>query len=171
MNPGRNPMKKLNPAYVRAVRRHANGCPYFRHLSMAIRKLGIGYAVLDIEIKPEHIQAFGYVHGGVFASVIDTATYWSAFCELEEGVGITTVDLKVNYLAPVQTGKLTAEGRCIRMGKTLGLAEAAMKDAAGRIVARGTSGLIVLPGFGLAGAPPLPPKFLDGKADGKRPRG
>ncbi|PKN32859.1 MAG: PaaI family thioesterase [Deltaproteobacteria bacterium HGW-Deltaproteobacteria-19] len=160
-------MRKLNPAYVRTVREHANRCPYFRHLSMAIRRLGIGYAIMDIDIKPEHIQAFGYVHGGVFASVIDTATYWSAFCELEEGVGITTVDLKVNYLAPVQAGKLTAEGRCIRMGKTLGLAEATMKDATGRIVAHGTSGLIVLPGFGLAGSPPLPPKFLESEEKGR----
>ncbi len=158
-------MKKLNPAYVRAVRAYANGCPYFRHLSMAIRKLGIGYALMDIEIKPEHIQAFGYVHGGVFASVIDTVTFWSGFCELDEGVGITTTDLKVNYLAPVQTGKLVARGRTVKMGKTLGLAEATMEDAAGRIVAHGTSSLIVLPGFGLAGAPPLPPKFLEKAED------
>ncbi len=164
-------MKKLNPAYVRAVRAYASDSPYFRHLSMVIRDLGIGYAVVDLEVGTEHLQAFGYGHGGVFASVIDTAAFWSGFCELEEGVGITTTDLKVNYLAPVQAGKLTAEGRCIRMGKTLGLAEATIRDAAGRIISHGTSSLIVLPGFGLAGAPSLPPKFLERKDRGKKSRG
>jgi uncharacterized protein (TIGR00369 family) len=161
-------MKTLNPAYVRAVSEYATASPYFRHLSMVIRQLGMGCAVVDLEVGPEHLQAFGYVHGGVFASVIDTAAFWSAFCELEEGMGITTTDLKVNYLAPVQAGRLVAHGRSIKMGKTLGLAEATMTDAAGRIVAHGTSSLIVLPGFGLAGAPPLPPKFLTSKGISKK---
>jgi uncharacterized protein (TIGR00369 family) len=153
-------LKQLNPAYVQAVRETVNGSPFFRHLSMTIRELDIGFAVVELNVDTEHLQAFGYVHGGVYASAIDTAAFWSAFCELEEGTGITTVDLKVNYLAPVQTGKLTAEGKRIKMGKTLGLAEASVKDAEDRIVAHGISTLIVMPGFGLAGGLALPPKFL-----------
>jgi len=153
-------LKKLNPAYVQAVREAVSDSPFFRHLSMTIREMNIGSAVVDLEVDTEHLQAFGYVHGGVYASAIDTAAFWSAFCELEEGTGITTVDLKVNYLAPVKTGKLTAEGKRIKMGKTLGLAEATVKDAQGRVVAHGTSTLIILPGFGLASGPALPPKFI-----------
>ena len=155
-------MRKLNPAYVQAVRETVSDSPFFRHLSMTIREMDIGCAIVDLDVDTEHLQAFGYVHGGVYASAIDTAAFWSAFCELEEGTGITTVDLKVNYLAPVKTGKLTAEGKRIKMGKTLGLAEATVKDAQGRVVAHGTSTLIVLPGFGLAGGITLPPKFLEG---------
>jgi uncharacterized protein (TIGR00369 family) len=153
-------LKQLNPAYVHAVRETVNGSPFFRHLSMTIRELAIGFAVVELNVDREHLQAFGYVHGGVYASAIDTAAFWSAFCDLDEGTGITTVDLKVNYLAPVQTGKLTAEGKRIKIGKTLGLAEATVTDAQGRIVAHGTSTLIVMPGFGLAGGAALPPKFL-----------
>ena len=153
-------MKKLNPAYVQAVRETVSGSPFFRHLSMTIREMDIGCAIVDLDVDTEHLQAFGYVHGGVYASAIDTAAFWSAFGELEEGTGITTVDLKVNYLAPVQTGKLTATGKRIKMGKTLGLAEATVTDSQGRVVAHGTSTLIVLPDFGLVGGPALPPKFL-----------
>ncbi|HOF05695.1 MAG TPA: PaaI family thioesterase [Syntrophales bacterium] len=153
-------MKKLNPAYVEAIRKTVSASPFFRHLSMCIRELNRGVAVVDLEVQAEHLQAFGYVHGGVYAAVIDTAAFWSAFGELEEGTGITTVELKVNYLAPVQAGRLTATGRRIKLGKTLGLAEATVNDARGRVVAHGTSTLIVLPGFGLAGGPALPPKFL-----------
>ena len=153
-------MKKLNPAYVQAVRETVSGSPFFRHLSMTIREMDIGCAIVDLDVDTEHLQAFGYVHGGVYASAIDTAAFWSSFCELAEGTGITTVDLKVNYLAPVQTGRLTAMGKRIKLGKTLGLAEATVTDSQGRVVAHGTSTLIVLPGFGLAGAAALPPKFL-----------
>jgi uncharacterized protein (TIGR00369 family) len=153
-------LPQLNPAYVHAVRETVNNSPFFRHLSMTIREMGSGCAVVELAVDIEHRQAFGYVHGGVYAAAIDTAAFWSVFGELAEGTGITTVDLKVNYLAPVRTGKLTAAGQRIKMGKTLGLAEATVKDGQGRVVAHGTSTLIVRPGFGLEGGPPLPPKFL-----------
>jgi uncharacterized protein (TIGR00369 family) len=111
-------------------------------------------------VEEKHLQAFGYVHGGVFASIVDTAAFWAVFCKLDENVGITSVDLKLNYLAPVQKGKLIARGRCIKLGKTLGLGEAEITSSEGKLIAQGTSTLIILPGFGLAGSPSLPPKFL-----------
>jgi acyl-coenzyme A thioesterase PaaI-like protein len=46
------------------------------------------------------------------------ASFWSDFCYLEEGARITMVDIKVNYLAPVRTGKLTEEGKRIKIGKS-----------------------------------------------------
>lgn len=152
--------KKINPSYVEAVRGLANASPFFRHLSMTLRDMGTGYAAVDLEVKESHLQAFGFVHGGVYSAVIDTAAFWAAFCELEEGTGITSVDLKVNYLAPVKEGRLTAEGRRIKLGKSLGLAEARIVDQQGKLVAWGSSTLIVIPGFGLAENPALPPKFI-----------
>jgi len=100
------------------------------------------------------------VHGGVIASLADTAIFWSCFGELDESAGITTVDLKVNYLAPVADGKLSARGRRIRLGRTLGLGEAEIFNGEGRLIAHGTSSVIILPGFGFPGNPTLPPKFL-----------
>jgi len=70
------------------------------------------------------------------------------------------VDLKLNYLTPVRGGRLIARGKRIKMGKKLGLGEAEIRSGDGKLIARGTSTLIVLPGFGLAGSPPLPPKFI-----------
>ena len=153
-------MKRLNPAYVEAVRETISASPFFRHMSMTIREMGIGFAVVDLEVDTQHLQAFGCVHGGVYAAAIDTAAFWAPFCELAEGTGITTVDLKVNYLAPAQQGRITATGKRIKLGKTLGLAEATVTDSQGRLLAHGTSTIIVIPGFGLAGGPALPPKFL-----------
>jgi len=42
------------------------------------------------------------VHGGVFASLVDTAAYWAVYAEVDEGKRMTTVEMKLNFLAPVR---------------------------------------------------------------------
>ena len=71
---------------------------------------------------------------------------------------MTTVDLKLNYLKPVRTGRLRAEGRCLRAGRQVSYAEASVLDEAGGLIAHGTSTLMALPGKGLRIGVP---KFLD----------
>jgi uncharacterized protein (TIGR00369 family) len=153
-------MKRLNPDYAREVMAVANRSPYFSLLSMRIVRLEIRGSLIEIELKGKHLQPFGYVHGGVFSSMIDTATWWAAFPELDQDMGMTTVDLKVNNLAPARTGKMTARGRSIKMGRTLGLADAEVVDESGRLLAHGTSTLMLIPGHGLEGLRGLPPKFI-----------
>jgi len=154
-------MKKLNSDYIERVNQLVNRCPYFELLSMKIRDVGLGFSVLEIDLAEKHLQPFGLVHGGVFASIIDAATFWAVFYEIEDqNAGATTVDLKLNYLAPAVAGKLIAKGRQIKLGKTLGYAEAEVTDADGKILAHGTSTLFILSGKGLVVDPPLPPKFI-----------
>ncbi len=153
-------MRKLNPEYVEKVVEIANGCPYFTHLGMRITLLKNRIADVEMDLRKVHLQAFGYTHGGAVASLIDTAAFWSGHCELAEDQGITTVDLKVNYLSPLQKGSIIARGRLLKLGRKLGLGEASVFDQDGKLVAHGTSTLIIVPGLGLAGGHTLPPKFL-----------
>jgi uncharacterized protein (TIGR00369 family) len=154
-------MKILNPAYVERVNQLVNDSPYFKLLSMAIQEAGIGFSRLEIDLAQKHLQPFGFVHGGVFASIIDAAAFWALFYEIEDpAAGATSVDLKLNYLAPAASGRLIANGRRIRLGKTLGYADAAVTDERGRLLAHGTSTLMILPGSNqLVIDQPLPPKF------------
>ena len=159
-------MKKLNLEYIKRVNQLVNRSPYFELLSMKIKDVGQRFSVLEIDLGEKHLQPFGLVHGGVFASIIDAAAFWALFYEIEDqNAGATTVDLKLNYLAPAASGKLIAKGRQIKLGKTLGYAEAFVTDAKGKILAHGTSTLIILSGKGLASDPPLPPKFTGGQND------
>lgn len=155
-------MKTLNPAYVERVNQLINDSPYFKLLSMTIADAGIGFSRLEIDLAQKHLQPFGFVHGGVFASIIDAAAFWALFYEIEDpAAGATTVDLKLNYLAPAASGKLIAKGRRIKLGKTLGYADAAVTDERGRLLAHGTSTLMILPGSNqLVIDQPLPPKFI-----------
>ena len=143
-------MKKINPVYIKRVNQMVNRSPYFELLSMEIKEVGLGFSVLGIELAQKHLQPFGMVHGGVFASIIDAAAFWAIFYDIDDqDAGATTVDLKLNYLAPAASGKLLAKGRQIKLGKTLGYAEAEVTDENGKILAHGTSTLMLLPGKGL----------------------
>jgi uncharacterized protein (TIGR00369 family) len=156
-------MRKLNPKYIEAVKPLVNRSPYFTLLSMSLREVDMGRSLLDIDVGNKHLQPFGAVHGGVFASILDAAAFWAVFSEVDENVGMTTVDLKVNYLAPVQGGKLIASGRRIKLGKTLGLGEAQVLNEENTILAHGTSTVIILRGRGVPFKPSLPPKFIHGE--------
>jgi uncharacterized protein (TIGR00369 family) len=160
-------MKMLNPEHVRAVVDVINKGPFFRHLSMPVKDIGMGHSLVELNIGHEHLNPFGGLHGGVYASVIDTAAYWAVYCELAEDVGLISLDLKVDYLAPVQAGKLIVRGRRIKIGKTICLAEAVAVDQNDKWLAHGVSKMMVTQGLqtikdaaAFIGAKPLPPKFL-----------
>jgi uncharacterized protein (TIGR00369 family) len=154
-------MRKLNPQYVEAASSLVNRSPYFTLLSMSIRDIGIGCSLLDIDVENKHLQPFGAVHGGVFASIIDAAAFWAVFSEVEENVGMTTVDLKVNYLAPAHGGKLIARGRRIKLGKRLALGEAEVINQENTLLAHGTSTMIILRDLKVSLERSLPPKFIE----------
>jgi uncharacterized protein (TIGR00369 family) len=153
-------MRRINPDYVEIVASAANRSPYFALLGMKLRDFGIGHSLLEIDLEGKHLQPFGVVHGGVFSSIIDAAAFWSVYPEAPEDMGMTSVDLKLNFLAPATTGKLIARGRCIKLGRTLGLGAAEVTDEGGRILAHGTSTLIVLPDLPFENQGQLPPKFI-----------
>jgi uncharacterized protein (TIGR00369 family) len=155
-------MKEFNPEHVNAVTAAVNNSPYFRLLSAELKSLGWGESHLELEIQRKHLQPYGLVHGGVCASIIDAAAFWAVYAGFEEVVGLTTVEIKVNYLAPISEGRLIAEGRCIKAGRTICLADASVHDEKGRLVAHGTSTLMVLESMEFEGQKDLPPKFKEG---------
>ena len=160
-------MRELNPKHVEEVIKIINQGPYFGHLSMPVKEIGMGYSIVELDIGNKHLNPFGGLHGGVYASAIDTAAYWAVYCELDEGVGLISVDLKVDYLAPVNRGKMVIKGQRIRIGKTMCLAQATAFDQNDQCLAHGISKMMVTQGlqtikdaFDFAGAKYLPPKFV-----------
>ena len=150
-------MHSLNPAYLEALYRTVNASPFPRHLPMRIAEVGPGNARIELEVGECHLQPFGIVHGGVIATLIDTATFWAAFGAIPEDAGLVNIDLKLNYLQSVTRGRLVALGQSIRAGRTITYAEAHVRGEDGGLIAHGTSTLMVLPGKGF---PLGPPKHL-----------
>ena len=155
-------MKTPNPEFIKRICEIVSTSPYFELLSMKLVDAGVGYSSLEIDLTKKHLQPFGTVHGGVFSSIIDAAAFWAVYFGIkDQTAGLTTVDLKLNYLAPGVSGKLIASGRQIKVGRTLGYAEAHVVNQDEKILAHGTSTVIILPGKALKADPPLPPKFIE----------
>jgi uncharacterized protein (TIGR00369 family) len=136
-------LPELNPEHLKAVIHAINRGPFFKHMSMRVTDIGVGYSVVEIAIAKEHMNPFGGLHGGAIASAIDTAAYWSAYCDLPEESGLVSIDLQVDFLAPVSRGSIIVKGQRIKAGKTICLTEASMSDRDGRVLAHGTSKLMV----------------------------
>lgn len=142
-------MAKLNKAYIEKLMETVNTSPFPNHLRMRLVSISLDQATVKLVTGQCHLQPFGIVHGGVMATLIDTATFWSAFLRLPEDDGLVNIDLKLNYLKSIVSGVITAEGRCIRAGRSISYAEASVMDKEGSLIAHGTSTLMVLQGKGI----------------------
>lgn len=147
MSPG--PAPKLRPDYISALRETVRTADYPSLMSMELTDIDMDQCEIRIDIAQKHFQPFGIVHGGVIATIVDTATFWAGFARIDENDGLVNVDLKLNYLRPVTKGPLVARGRCIKAGRQLSYTEANV-FVGDELVAHGTSTLMVLTGFPLA---------------------
>ncbi len=140
---------KPNPVYIKEVREIVRKSPFPNHMAMQLAEMNIDQATIELDLSNIHLQPFGLVHGGVISTMIDTATFWAVFMRIPEDAGLVSVDLKLNYLRSVTKGKLRAEGRSIRDGKSICYSEARVHDENDELIAHGTSTLMVLPGKGI----------------------
>ncbi len=140
---------KPNPEYSREIISIVNSSPYPSHMSMRLISVELDRATVELEIGSCHLQPYGIVHGGVLSTLIDTATFWSVFMRIPEDSGLVNIDLKLNYLQAVQSGKLIAEGYAIKSGRSISYAEAKVFNEDNELIVHGTSTLKILPGKGL----------------------
>ena len=76
------------------------------------------------------------VHGGAIGSLADSAAAWATIGSAGPKTIPMTVEMKINFLAPVESGRLTAEARIVHKGKTTTLSDVEVKDSKGRLVAK-----------------------------------
>ena len=109
-----------------------------------------GRAVFVFEPGEHHYNPLGSVHGGVVATLLDSAMGCAVHSTLPRGRFYTTLEIKVNYVRAVTAaaGTLRAEGRVIHAGRQAGTAEARLVDADGKLYAHATTTCLVfdLPG-------------------------
>ena len=115
-------------------------------LNFRLVEVGDGTAVFEGEPNAGHLNPLGSVHGGWALALIDSACGCAAHSTLEAGVRYTTVETKVNFTRPIRPdgSTLRTEGRVVSRGRTIITTEARILDGTGRLVAHGTSTLMVL---------------------------
>ena len=109
----------LTPEEERRVREAFEEIPFARLLGMELGELRRGAATLHLEAREELKRNRGILHGGVVASLADTAAAFAILTLTEPGQASTTVDLTVHYLRPLSTGRATAHARVVRAGRRI----------------------------------------------------
>jgi uncharacterized protein (TIGR00369 family) len=120
--------------------------PVMRALDFDGVAFGEGRATFRLTPREFHYNPLGTVHGGVFATLLDSACGCAVHTTLPAGVFYTSLDLSVKFLRPVTvaTGPITAEGTVVHLGRRTALAEARITDAAGKVYVTATSSCLLL---------------------------
>jgi uncharacterized protein (TIGR00369 family) len=115
-------------------------------IGFTITSIEPGWAVLEMEAGPQHANPMGTLHGGILCDLADAAMGMAYASSLDEGETFTTLELKINFLKPVWTGRLTATGRLVKGGHSIGLVECDVLDHKDRLVARASGTCMTLRG-------------------------
>ena len=105
-----------------------------------------GRVVFSLVPGEQHYNPIGSVHGGVAATLLDSAMGAAVHSTLPQGSGYATLEVKFNLVRPItaDTGRIVAEGRVIHAGKTVATVEATLRSAAdGKLLAHGTSTCLI----------------------------
>jgi len=121
--------------------------PICKELGIWLAEVELGRVVFGYEPVFAHYNPLGSVHGGIAATLLDSVMGCCIHTTLKAGVGYTTVEIKVNYVRAMtdKTGPVRAEGKVINVGSRIATSEGRLVDAAGRLLAHGTTTCLVFP--------------------------
>lgn len=117
------------------------GAPVAAALGFALEEVDEGRAVFALAPGEEHYNPIGSVHGGVYATLLDSAAGCAVQSTLPQGMAYTSLDLSVKFLRriTVETGKVRAVGTVVSSRRQTALAEAQLIDESDRLLAHATS--------------------------------
>lgn len=120
--------------------------PISSHVGLDFVSIEDGDVVMTAVPDESHYNPIGSVHGGFFATVLDSACGCAVHTTLPAGVGYTSLELKVSFLRPItaDTGAVTAHGWVTKRGRSATFAEADIRDSEGRVLATASSTCLVI---------------------------
>jgi uncharacterized protein (TIGR00369 family) len=124
--------------------------PISETLGFHLAEADPGRAVFTCVPEFRHYNPIGSVHGGLAATLLDSALGCAIFTTLKRGDGWTTLELKLNFVRAMtkDTGLVRAEGRVIHRGRTVATSEGDLKDASGKLYAHATTTCMIFPAKG-----------------------
>lgn len=129
-----------------AIARGEVSVPVAELIGFAVTAVEAGRAVVEIDVTERHHNPMGTLHGGVLCDIADAAMGFAFSTTTGPGETFTTLELKINFLRPVWNGKLTATGRVVKGGRTIGLVECDIVDEGNRLVAKASCTQMILRG-------------------------
>lgn len=122
-----------------------NRAPLAQTMGMRLSFTNDGSAVVDLPYNPQLDHALGGIHGGVYATLLDSAGWFTAAALQECSCWMATSALNIHFLEAVQETSLRAIGRFIRHGKRQDVVEIHLYDDGQRLVGHAVGTFIPLP--------------------------
>ena len=113
--------------------------PFAKLLGIEVDSVEPGHAVLSMQLRHEHMRNNAIAHGGVIATLIDSAMAIAIMALLEENERTVTVDLTIHYLRPGPEGSAKASARVVRAGRRVVTVSAELFDGEGKLAATAIS--------------------------------
>jgi uncharacterized protein (TIGR00369 family) len=139
-------MAKMLERMERMAKGELPPAPIAQTLGFRLLEVRPGEAIFTIDTEDRHANPMGTLHGGVLCDIADAAMGCAYGASLEDGESFTTLELKINFLKPIWKDRLTATGRVVQKGRTVGLTDCTVTNSKGERVAYATSTCMTLRG-------------------------
>ena len=130
---------EISPEHFEHARRALETLPFAQLIGMRLVGLKMDEATIAIEMRDDLRQPSGVLHGGVTATLIDTAMAFAVRTRLPLEAATATIDLTVHYLRPLTEGNATCIAKTVRAGKRIFTVSAEVFNDEGKLIATGLS--------------------------------
>lgn len=134
-----NMRNEITPEQRAFAENALHGLPFARLIGMRLVDIVKDAAVISIDMRDDLRQPSGVLHGGVTATLIDTAMAFAVRTRVELGEPTATIDLTVHYLRPVTEGRITCTATLVRAGRRIFTVSAEVHNEEGKLIATGLS--------------------------------
>jgi uncharacterized protein (TIGR00369 family) len=125
----------MSSNHLSTPRQHAIESPFVDHLGAHLVAATNGASEVVLALADQHLNAWQVAHGGVTMTLADIALATAARSLADDGVGVVTVEMKVNFMQPGR-GELRAYGRVLHRSTTMAYCEGEVRDSEGHFVAK-----------------------------------
>jgi len=129
----------------REMLRRVQGSNSSKTFGLRLREVRRGRVTMEMRAQPRFLQVEGRVHGGVIALLADTAGALAVYSALPARTRLVTLEMKINFLAGIKGGTITALGKVLRVGRNTGVSECEVRDAHGRLAAKALLTVAIAP--------------------------
>jgi uncharacterized protein (TIGR00369 family) len=129
---------------ARDLRARMAATPFYGWMGLTLLDARPGEVELALDAEPGHLNLQGLVHGGVLATLADTAGGLAIRTKLGPGRRHVTVQLGVQFLSAGTPGRIVALGRAVRVGRQIGYAETEVRDGGGKLLATAQATVAVM---------------------------
>lgn len=133
------------PEYLEKLRAGQKGLnPYLDFFNVALTDLSDGRVCFKMAVRPEYLQGAKMMQGGLIVALADETIAHAMMTKLAPDEGLTTIELKSNFLAGVKDGELLAEATVFKKGQSLMIGDCLVTDDKGKTICRVSATFMLL---------------------------